>query len=89
MKVYNIWLFKKERESQVEIVEGFLTMREAKQYLYDLGFRWSNSQKKWEQTYITVDPFSDYEIDTVWTGAEIIGSIVKEEVGMEYVREVA
>lgn len=35
------------------------------------GFQWDDEREIWEQTYCTVDPFNDYEMDTVFTKAEI------------------
>lgn len=35
------------------------------------GFQWVDELGIWEQTYCNVDPFNDYEMDTVFTKAEI------------------
>lgn len=78
MKVYNICLFRKAKTT-TDIAEGFLTLKEAKQYLHDLGFRWSESQQKWEQTYTNVDPYDELAVANVYTEASVVVNEIRED----------
>lgn len=69
MKQYKILL---SRAGHTEIADGFLSHREVVNFLKGQGFYWNVQYQKWEQTYIYTDVYSDYEVDTTWTGAEII-----------------
>lgn len=54
-------------EKEVEFVSKAQAILAIKQE----GFQWDDEREVWEQTYCTVDPFNDYEMDTVFTKAEI------------------
>lgn len=69
MKHYKVLL---SRAGHTEIADGFLSEREVVNFLKGLGFYWNLQYQKWEQTYIYTDVYSDYAVDTTWTGAEVI-----------------
>ena len=55
----------------VEEHDNFLSLQEVKNFLIGMGFRWCSELNKWEQTFETVDPFSE-EADELFIHAEIV-----------------
>lgn len=67
MSQYNVIL---KKFGQEEKHGNFLSMSEVKVFLNNLGFEFVHEIGRWEQTYETVDPFSQ-EADDCWVLAEI------------------
>ena len=69
MSYYRIIL---ERAGDAKTVEGFINQKEVRHYLKSLGFVWNQQWEMWEQHYMAVDPFDDYQMDTAWTKATVV-----------------
>lgn len=84
MKQYDIWF---RRGESIDIREGFLSVSEAREELKAEGFRWSESQQKWEQTYANVDPYDELAVANVYTEATVVTNEIREDDGI--VRQIA
>ncbi|NKD38243.1 hypothetical protein HED42_08870 [Enterococcus casseliflavus] len=51
--------------------DNFLSLQEVKTFLIGQGFKWCPELNKWEQTYETVDPYSD-AADDLFIHADVI-----------------
>ncbi|WP_368264083.1 hypothetical protein [Enterococcus innesii] len=67
MKRYTVIL---KKFGCIEEYDNFLSLYEVRNFLTSKGFRWCSELNKWEQTYETVDPFSD-EADDLFIHAEV------------------
>lgn len=68
MAEYTVFM---SRQGATAAVTGFLEKKEAVAYLRNNGFEWSPEVKCWEQTFATVDPYSD-ESDKLYNYATIM-----------------